>query len=647
MSRFSRNRPSEGPHKRAVSVGRQSVAAGSARMRASSSSTGLGPNIRRSSGGIASSKPLTDTRNLSDRNIRAQVARDLHKFLLDNTYPYPIQTKDLIQGPSSTECWRLFEFLYRIVDEDFSFGNRDKPSLFMDIIKNLGYPFNISNSHMKTMGSPHSWPHLLGVLHWMVSPIRNICELDPLSQVLLTENLENPLMSIRWEFLERGYEAFMDGVNEFDDFIKEHEAIIKQAVHGPNGDAPSLKTELDRLSKKKEAVLAEGDPIEEAQKRLNIFIEDKGKLEKYINEKRDYFEKLRKITEDLDHDNANLKKQSATMEEDQKRLQIIYDNQEMTPADVQKINLERGDLRQRNKDLAKRKDALSEELGNKQMDIAKLRGETEKLVNDFSAQTKELRLAPNSADNAFGFDLSLSIATAVPDVVAALRDSLTHIQKALQDRSNNLEVEMLKLKESLEEWDDRLKTSQNEITLKQQRLESLDSEYEQRKKEVTAEMDAVRRLSDEASKEINELRIRLQHFNMEDVDIKESCRKEQAKFERDKKKRNKELEEDLNALTKINHLAIEHKEKMYERKKAALDKKKQIYMQYGKNFQDYQDWRKELFDKVENERTHLKRVASESLEAVSKAIENHNAFLLEFKGVKSSSESSSVENMDT
>ena len=52
----------------------------------------------------------------------------------------------------------------------------------------------------------------------------------------------------------------------------------------------------------------------------------------------------------------------------------------------QKINLERGELRQKNKDALKRKEELNDMLGAKQMEIAKIRGETEKLINDFNAR---------------------------------------------------------------------------------------------------------------------------------------------------------------------------------------------------------------------------------------------------------------------
>ena len=48
--------------------------------------------------------------------------------------------------------------------------------------------------------------------------------------------------------------------------------------------------------------------------------------------------------------------------------------------------MERGELRQKNKDALKRKEELNDMLGAKQMEIAKIRGETEKIINDFNAR---------------------------------------------------------------------------------------------------------------------------------------------------------------------------------------------------------------------------------------------------------------------
>lgn len=626
MNRFSRNRPTEstGATKRSVSVGRTSMAPGPSRMRSATSISGVG-HVRHSSGGMPSNKPLTDSRNLSDKSVKQLCGREIHHFLMQNQYPNQIQVKDLIQGPSSTDFWKVFEFLYRIVDEDFRFEpTDDKPQIFLDSIRTIGYPFNISNSHLKTIGSPHSWPYLLGVLHWMLRPIQAMFDLDA-ETVLVTEDA-NQLHQLRWKFIGETYDAFMDGEDDMSSFVERHEDHLKQLIHGPNGGASNLKAELEHLNKKKDVMESEGDPVAEIQKHLDMVEENKCKMQKFMTDKKAYAEKLFTIVATLDAESATLKKQTAQMAEDRKCLQVVYDAQDMTPADLQKINLERGELRQKNKEASKRKEELNEMLGAKQMEIAKIRGETEKIISDFNARVRECRMVPETNENSFGFDLSLSTSTATPEIVGRLKDAMTHVHKALQDRSNNLEVEMLELKQKLEEWEDRLKASHQEHSSKERRLESLDSEYEQRKGDNNSDIESARRHTEDTIKETAELRARLAAFNTTEDEIKETCRKENVKFEHAKKKHSKELDDALGALTRLCHMAIEHKEAVTQRKKDALEGKRTHVERLEKSQDEFEEWRKGFREKMARAKEEMKKHRDESIAAADAAIKEYERF---------------------
>lgn len=563
---------------------------------------------------------------MSDKAVKLQYGREIHNFLLQNQYPNQIQVKDLVQGPSSTDFWRVFEFLYRIVDEDFRFNpTDDKPQVFLDSIKTIGYPFNISNSHLKTIGSPHSWPYLLGVLHWMLNPIQASFDLNVEGVLVSTE--DNPLRSLLWNFICDTYEAFMDGVDHFDPYVAKHAEQLKLIIHGPSGGAANLKAELDHLKRKKADMESEADPVAEVQKLLLHDEEDKYKIQKYNADKKAYAETLNNMVANLDAESIALKKQTAQMTEDRTRLQVIYDAQDMTPADLQKINLERGELRQKNKEVTKRKEELNEILGAKQMEIARCRGETEKLVHDFNARVRECRMVPETNENAFGFDFSLSTSTANPESIARLKDAITHAQKALQDKNNNLEVEMLELKQKLEEWEDRLKASQQELCAKERRLENLDSEYEQRKGDNNAEIESLRRLAEDTSRETAELRARLAAYNTTEGEIKETCRNETLKFEHNKKKHSKELDESLNALTRLCHMAIEHKEAVTKRKKEALEEKTRHFERLQKCHKDYEEWRSTFREKMSQTMEQMKKCRDEAVATADKAIEEYERLL--------------------
>jgi kinetochore protein NDC80 len=43
------------------------------------------------------------------------------------------------------------------------------------ILKSLGYPFTIHKTSLSNVGSPHTWPILLGALHWLMELVK-VCD---------------------------------------------------------------------------------------------------------------------------------------------------------------------------------------------------------------------------------------------------------------------------------------------------------------------------------------------------------------------------------------------------------------------------------------------------------------------------------------
>ena len=62
----------------------------------------------------------------------------------------------------------------------------------------------------------------------------------------------------------------------------------------------------------------------------------------------------------------------------------------------------------------------------------------------------------------------------------------------------------------------------------------------------------------------------------------------------------------MNALTRICHMAIEHKEAVTQRKKEALAEKRQIVDKMEKHMRDYEVWRKTFKTQIDDARAELK-----------------------------------------
>lgn len=149
--------------------------------RSSTSRQSVGPNSnvntsgsmtsRRSSvyGGRASMSARggrLDPRPLADKNYMNGCIHALIEFLSERGYDHVLSPK-LLKGPSKKDFCNIMHFLFRQVDPTFEFGVKFEEDVAAQL-KNLRYPFAISKTALVAVGSPHTWPALLGSIAWVI-----------------------------------------------------------------------------------------------------------------------------------------------------------------------------------------------------------------------------------------------------------------------------------------------------------------------------------------------------------------------------------------------------------------------------------------------------------------------------------------------
>ena len=92
------------------------------------------------------------------------------RFLSERGYSRKISLKVLL-SPTSKDFFCMVEFLYRLIDPNYETGDKKPEEAIPAIFKSLAYPFAISKTALYAVGSPHTWPALLGALTWLVELI--------------------------------------------------------------------------------------------------------------------------------------------------------------------------------------------------------------------------------------------------------------------------------------------------------------------------------------------------------------------------------------------------------------------------------------------------------------------------------------------
>lgn len=116
----------------------------------------------------ASNQAAKDTRPLRDRQFQTTMRQDIISYLKSSGLDIAMATLQNIQGK---DYRAIFDFLVLSLDPAHPLNSSARfEEEFVPALKSLHYPFahQIDNKWLAAPASMHSWPSLLGVLHWLV-----------------------------------------------------------------------------------------------------------------------------------------------------------------------------------------------------------------------------------------------------------------------------------------------------------------------------------------------------------------------------------------------------------------------------------------------------------------------------------------------
>jgi kinetochore protein NDC80 len=110
---------------------------------------------------------LKDSRPLRDRQYQTKMRQDIVSWLQSTEYDISMQTLMNITGK---EYRNIFHYLLSMLDPGYPFDSQARfEDEFIPALKCIRYPFvgQVDSKWLAAPASMHSWPSLLGVLHWL------------------------------------------------------------------------------------------------------------------------------------------------------------------------------------------------------------------------------------------------------------------------------------------------------------------------------------------------------------------------------------------------------------------------------------------------------------------------------------------------
>ncbi|XP_023386612.1 kinetochore protein NDC80 homolog [Pteropus vampyrus] len=425
-----------------------------------------GPGSRNSQFGIFScSEKIKDPRPLNDKAFIQQCIRLLCEFLTENGYAYSVSMKSL-QAPSVKDFLKIFTFLYGFLCPSYEFPDTKFEEEVPRIFKGLGYPFALSKSSMYTVGAPHTWPHIVAALVWLIDCIKLHTAMKESSPLFddgqpWGEETEDGIMynKLFLDYTIKCYESFMTGADSFEEMNAELQSKLKDLF---NVDA----FKLESLAAKNKA--------------LN---EQIARLEQEREKEPNRLESLRKLKASLQ---ADVQKYQAYMSNLESHSAILDQKVNGLDEEVSRIGLSINYL------------ALQYRFGENQYAIVfntafcVLFLQIETQLAEYHKLARKLKLIPKGAENSKGYDFEIKFnpeagANCLVKYRAQVYVPLKELLNQTEEESNKALNKKMGLDDTLEQLNTMITESRRSVRTLKEEIQKLDDLYQQKVKEAEEE----------------------------------------------------------------------------------------------------------------------------------------------------------------
>lgn len=436
-------------------------------------------SLSRSSLALSRTVKRTDPRPLNDRSYMQNSAKQLISFVIERGYEHPISPK-MLTSPSSKDFQLLFLFLVRRIDPTYAFIKRFEDEV-PQLLRALAYPFSISKSALSAVGSPHTWPALLGVLTWLV----NLLQYDEAYASSQNSGTALDPQSRREQIFSdntvEAYVQFLRGADTFPQLDAELDAHF-------NGENQNREAEVEKLAADREQLAATLHTLKTQPSPLRLISEHKESLTTNINKFKllipslvEHANAVRKLLAEKQAEIDRLDAQISELSQERKRLSDVLFQQEENEIDVKRIAADRDALKKALSKASSDMVNVEAERTDAQQLVAIAKAELIETVNSYNKIADALQTLTNS-------DLKINICDSSEngvldkDVQHAVIPVLRGSKDEFGARVPKLQEEVHALKERGDEIEERLIVLRHSLGMLEARKGKLEGEYQAKKK---------------------------------------------------------------------------------------------------------------------------------------------------------------------
>ncbi|KII88961.1 hypothetical protein PLICRDRAFT_53458 [Plicaturopsis crispa FD-325 SS-3] len=415
----------------------------------------------------SSSQTMKDTRPLRDRPYQVKMRHDIINWLQHTGYEITMQVLVNITGK---DFRAIFQHLVYLLDPCHPFDPKARfEDEFIPALKSLRYPF-VNQMDVRWLAAPasmHSWPALLGVLHWLVEMSKGReSYLDSAHPTLqnsadVPEEFDDPNhhQAVAFDYYRSAYEIFLDGTDAFaeedqkleDRYARKDEKVILD-LEAKKEMLAQAKAEYDKL-------LSAPAPVEKLQKANQNMKRDSEKFAEVIKR---YEARKRGLIETIAYEKAELARRSSDLERlkrEQENLSEVVKTQNLSPEEVERMNTDHETLSRNLADLRAKLAETHKHVMSLEVTVANRSEAAEQALDAYNNYLASLNLFPPLPDPWADVDLTLELNTASAnpalllrgaDIRRVVRPTLSSIAEVKRAERADVESERIKVEDEVD-----------------------------------------------------------------------------------------------------------------------------------------------------------------------------------------------------
>ncbi|KAK7090203.1 kinetochore protein NDC80 homolog [Littorina saxatilis] len=546
-----------------------------------------------------------DPRPVSDKSYQHRCIRALIDFLTDTKYPHAISQK-LLLSPPSKEFFKIFEHIYCQIDPAFKMGGKMEEEV-PRCLKNLGYPFQISKSSMHAVGTPHTWPYLLAALIWLVDLVKFTqgLERSPLLDRLIFPPDDDDFDSIpddkiKFQYFAQTYTAFLDGADQYDIYDEELGKVLEDKYLGQSGGVEAVRNENARIAEEIALLDQEMGRVDKLQEQQEIMLLDERKFRDYLAEVENVIRKHQQMLHDAAEEHSSLQQDLHSVLSKNQHMWAIHEQQELTPADVERLRAARQQLQRQEEGLEREVQAIDADIWKEEMGLAKHLEQLNSSLAEYSKLARALRLIPHTTDLANGINFELRACTEQLDnkFDSVIKPALVAMKKKGLEAIQQLESSKLSEESSLEQYNEQVNEVNDDIAQLTKDIKAKDDELLCRKQLYQRDIEGLQGTVDHLEQEIRTL---LTSTQMSLQDAERELRQTYSWAEQKREGLKKKEQEHATFMTTVCNLVADHKTHVQQQLKSMERDMSQVLVQEQERAQRMENYSAKLRHQLQQE----------------------------------------------